>query len=60
MNPSNFFPRFSHSSLKIAQAHVKSMQADLGGTQILPPLMGIFQTNSMPGIPRQLFVFSKF
>lgn len=43
-------------SLQSALDHVTNMKADLGGTNIIKPLLEIFKSDALPGISRQIFV----
>jgi hypothetical protein len=49
---------YNESSLQLAVTHVEKMTANLGGTNLLNPLQGIFAEKSKEGIPRQLFVLT--
>lgn len=60
-NTKSLFPaskEYNDSSLAIAVAFVEKMFANLGGTNIIKPLMEIFGTQPKPGIPRQLFLLT--
>ena len=46
------------ASLKEATLRVAAMDADLGGTEILPALEAVFQSPPLPELPRQLFVLT--
>ena len=48
----------TEESLASAVAHVDQMGADLGGTEILTPLLKVLTTPAKPGVPRQLFVLT--
>lgn len=50
--------KYSKDSLREGTAHIASMQADLGGTEILAPLTDIFRTPLIPGYMRQIFVLT--
>ncbi|MFT7803509.1 von Willebrand factor A domain-containing protein 5A-like [Arapaima gigas] len=57
----SFFPEsveYTQTTMETALQKVKSMQADLGGTEILPPLQNIYSKPCLPSHPRQLFVFT--
>nr|XP_015193137.1 PREDICTED: von Willebrand factor A domain-containing protein 5A-like [Lepisosteus oculatus] len=57
----SFFPEsveYSQDTMDKALAKVKTMQADLGGTEILRPLTEIYHKPCLPAHPRQLFVFT--
>lgn len=47
-----------HRSLDLATQHVKSMFANLGGTNILKPLEEVLKSKPKEGYPRQLFVLT--
>lgn len=56
-----FFPesvKYTEETIEYAVVRVKSLDADLGGTEILTPLCNIYKTSSIPGHPLQLFVFT--
>jgi len=62
---SNFmtlFPKesvlYNETTLDTATKYVEKMSANLGGTNILQPLMSIFAKQSKPGIPRQIFLLT--
>jgi len=56
------FPKsvaYSQETLDKATAHAQQMEADLGGTELLPPLEHIFTSlESFAGLPRQIFVLT--
>uniref|UniRef100_G1Q1J4 von Willebrand factor A domain-containing protein 5A n=1 Tax=Myotis lucifugus TaxID=59463 RepID=G1Q1J4_MYOLU len=57
----SFFPesvKYTQDTMEQALKRVKSMDADLGGTEILAPLKAIYSRTSIPGHPLQLFVFT--
>nr|XP_014344467.1 PREDICTED: von Willebrand factor A domain-containing protein 5A-like isoform X2 [Latimeria chalumnae] len=57
----SFFPEsivYSQDSMDKALKKVKTMAADLGGTEILAPLRDIYSKACKPGHPRELFVFT--
>ncbi|XP_029111362.1 von Willebrand factor A domain-containing protein 5A-like isoform X3 [Scleropages formosus] len=57
----SFFPEsveYTQATMESAVKMVKSMEADLGGTEILPPLQNIYSKPCLPSHPRQLFVFT--
>uniref|UniRef100_W5MMN6 von Willebrand factor A domain containing 5A n=1 Tax=Lepisosteus oculatus TaxID=7918 RepID=W5MMN6_LEPOC len=57
----SFFPEsveYSQDTMDKALAKVKTMEADLGGTEILQPLTEIYNKPCLPAHPRQLFVFT--
>ncbi|KAL6055822.1 von Willebrand factor A domain-containing protein 5A [Balamuthia mandrillaris] len=49
---------YNDQSLAEAIAYVNRMEANLGGTSILPPLRHIFGTDSNPDYPRQIFLLT--
>ena len=49
---------YEQSSLDQALRHAEGMQADLGGTELLPPLQHIYRQRPLPGLPRQVFVLT--
>lgn len=56
-----FFPesvKYTQETMEEALKRVKSMDADLGGTEILAPLKAIYSKAPIPGHPLQLFVFT--
>jgi Ca-activated chloride channel family protein len=61
---SKYRPLFSKSraydeaSLAEAAAHVKALDADMGGTEILPALEHVLAAKPVEGLPRQLFVLT--
>ncbi|XP_036380329.1 von Willebrand factor A domain-containing protein 5A-like isoform X2 [Megalops cyprinoides] len=57
----SFFPasvEYTQTTMESALQKAKSMQADLGGTEILQPLQEIYSKPCLPSHPRQLFVFT--
>nr|XP_005997083.1 PREDICTED: von Willebrand factor A domain-containing protein 5A isoform X2 [Latimeria chalumnae] len=57
----SFFPKsvvYSQDSMDKALKELKTMEADLGGTEILAPLREIYSKACKPGQPRELFVFT--
>uniref|UniRef100_A0A673LEK7 von Willebrand factor A domain-containing protein 5A-like n=1 Tax=Sinocyclocheilus rhinocerous TaxID=307959 RepID=A0A673LEK7_9TELE len=57
----SFFPQsvvYSEDTMEEALKRVKSMNADMGGTEILQPLNHIYSQPCYPDHPRQLFVFT--
>ena len=60
-NYSTLFPKSvptTPENLQKAFQHCKSMDADLGGTEILGPLEYLVKTEPTSGYSRQLFVFT--
>lgn len=58
---SQLFPQsqlYSAETLATAAAAVKSMSANMGGTEILAPLNSIFKKPAEPKYPRQLFILT--
>ncbi|XP_056650155.1 von Willebrand factor A domain-containing protein 5A-like [Monodelphis domestica] len=56
-----FFPEsveYTQQTMEEAVQRVKSLEADLGGTEILEPLKSIYSKSCKPNHPRQLFVFT--
>ncbi|KAG7223108.1 hypothetical protein INR49_015867 [Caranx melampygus] len=49
---------YSQSSMEEAVKTVETMEADLGGTEILKPLQHIYSQPCIPSQPRQVFVFT--
>ncbi|HYR44389.1 MAG TPA: VIT domain-containing protein [Terriglobia bacterium] len=49
---------YDDSTLHKASEHLREMQANLGGTEILPALKAIFQNPADAEFPRQLFVLT--
>lgn len=49
---------YDQENLDFAIRHAESLQADLGGTELLSPLQHIFSQPSLPGLPRQVFVLT--
>ena len=49
---------YSQESLDKAVSHTQSVDADLGGTELLPPLQHIFGMKTLSGRPRQIFVLT--
>ncbi|KAK3709333.1 hypothetical protein QZH41_019194, partial [Actinostola sp. cb2023] len=55
------FPKsksYDDSSLNRACSHGESMEADLGGTEILAPLQDVFSQPLIKGYPRQVFLLT--
>lgn len=56
-----FFPesvKYTQETMEKALERVKTMDADLGGTEILEPLKAIYSRAPIQGHPLQLFVFT--
>jgi Ca-activated chloride channel family protein len=49
---------YDEQTLAEASRHVTAMEADLGGTEILPALASILERPALEGRPRQLFVLT--
>jgi Ca-activated chloride channel family protein len=49
---------YDDASLREASAHVEAIQANLGGTEILPALTSILEQRAADGLPRQLVVLT--
>ena len=49
---------YDQSSLDVATAHVAAMQADLGGTEMLPALQFAVQQPASEGLPRQIVILT--
>ena len=49
---------YNQANLDVAVSHAQSMQADLGGTELKPPLEFIFKQKVLPGLPRQVMVLT--
>ena len=57
----SLFPKsvpYNQENLNKAIAHAESLQADLGGTELLSPLQYIFKQELLRGLPRQVFVLT--
>ncbi|XP_058263693.1 von Willebrand factor A domain-containing protein 5A-like isoform X2 [Hemibagrus wyckioides] len=57
----SFFPQsvqYSQDTMEQAVQKVKEMQADMGGTEILPALKHIYKQPCVLNHPRQLFIFT--
>ncbi|KAK2834561.1 hypothetical protein Q7C36_015262 [Tachysurus vachellii] len=58
---SSFFPQsvqYNQDTMEQAVQKVKEMQADMGGTEILPALEHIYKQPCISKHPRQLFIFT--
>ena len=49
---------YNQENLDVAIRHAEALQADLGGTELLPPLKYVFNQPLLPGLPRQVFVLT--
>lgn len=49
---------YDDASLAEATKHVKELDADMGGTEILPALQHVLEAEPQKGLPRQLFVLT--
>ena len=49
---------YNQKNLEIAMKHVQSLKANLGGTEILPPLKDIFSQPLVSNLPRQIFLLT--
>jgi hypothetical protein len=47
---------YDDDTLEKANQHVAAFQADLGGTQLLEPLLDVLSSPADPKYPRQVFV----
>ncbi|XP_074497545.1 von Willebrand factor A domain-containing protein 5A-like isoform X4 [Sebastes fasciatus] len=57
----HIFPKsveYGQKTMEEALLKVEEMEANLGGTEILQPLKGIYSQPCIPNQPRQLFVFT--
>ena len=57
----HLFPQsvpYNQANLDKALRHAETLSADLGGTELLPPLRYIFNREMVPGLPRQVFVLT--
>ena len=57
----NLFPNsvdYDDNTLKEAQNHCKSLEANLGGTELMPVLQYVFAQPYDPQFPRQLFILT--
>jgi len=50
--------RFDNTQKKVAVTHCQTMQANLGGTEILGPLQKIFLNTPLQNHPRQIFLLT--
>ena len=49
---------YDEESLRLASQHIQALQADLGGTEILPALRAVFESEPVAGLPRQLLILT--
>ena len=49
---------YNQQNLDTAVSHAQCMQANLGGTELLSPLLHIFSQPLIPDLPRQVFVLT--
>ena len=49
---------YDQDGLGKAVSHAQTVEADLGGTELLPPLEHVFSLKPRPGLPRQVFVLT--
>ena len=49
---------YDQSTLDIATKHVTAMQADLGGTELLPALQSVLEQAPSPELPRQVVIMT--
>ena len=49
---------YNQGNLDKAIKHAETLQADLGGTELLSPLRHVFSQPLLPGLPRQVFVLT--
>ena len=49
---------YNQENLDVAIKHAETLQADLGGTELLSPLKHVFSQPLLPGLPRQVFVLT--
>ena len=49
---------YTQETLDKATEHAEKMQADMGGTNLIQPLQYVFESGSLPGRPRQVFVLT--
>jgi hypothetical protein len=61
-NHNSLFPEgsqaYNDKTLELADQYVQNMTADMGGTNILNPLLSIFKEKLKAGIPRQIFLLT--
>jgi len=50
--------KYNDSSLWQATEHIKKIDANMGGTELLRPLRAVFQSQPIQGYPRQIFVIT--
>ena len=49
---------YTQETLDKATEHAEKLQADMGGTNLIQPLQYVFESGSLPGRPRQVFVLT--
>lgn len=49
---------YAEESLRLATEHVRALEANLGGTEILPALEAVFASKSTSELPRQVLVMT--
>ncbi len=49
---------YNEKNFNTANAHVQSMAANMGGTNIINPMKSIFSEPSIDGVPRQIFLLT--
>ena len=49
---------YNQTNLSKATAHAQNLKADMGGTEILPPLRKIFEKPEIKGFKRQIFLLT--
>eukprot|EP01137_Pigoraptor_chileana_P008384 Opistho-2@55134 len=50
--------KYDNKSMAKATTHAQSLQADLGGTELLDPMQAILRRPQIKGYPRQVFVLT--
>ena len=49
---------YTQDTVDKATEHAEKMEADMGGTNLIQPLQYIFESGSLPGRPRQVFILT--